>query len=118
MRQTVGQASCLPLEFGHFARQRRAGVSAQGNALGKPSRNPNPPLQQDRTTREPRALPHPGKAAFTWLLRPERAKVAEACRGAGILRARLMTLHPPRAQVAEAAPALAGWVRIARGPSP
>ena len=38
------------LEFGHFARQRRAGKSAQGQrgtsaALGKPMRNLNPPCK-------------------------------------------------------------------------
>jgi hypothetical protein len=59
------QPRALPwaLGFGLFARQRRAGISAQGSALGKPSRNPNPPCKGGGRAQEsskagfPRVLP-------------------------------------------------------------
>jgi hypothetical protein len=46
------------LEFGHFARQRRAGISAQGNALGSPSRNPHPPCKGGGSCFSPKRLRH------------------------------------------------------------
>ena len=58
------------LGFGHFARQRRAGISAQGNALGKPSRNPNPPCRGESSCVSPTKVTKSAAAQMSKLQSP------------------------------------------------
>jgi hypothetical protein len=82
--QTGGPAApplWRPTEFGRFARQRRAGISAQGSALGKQSRNPNPPCKGGSTCFSPKGdahrMPSPSASGVLGVL-PERIPAGDA----------------------------------------